>query len=90
MSVVMLNVALQSVVILSVFYVQCRKQDHYAECYYEECRHAESRYAERRDFKCRHAECHYAECRGTDKPSHHYVLSLMDDVGCGRKDYKQL
>ncbi len=34
---------------LSVYYTECRKQAHYAEC----------RYAE-----CRNAECRYAECRG--------------------------
>jgi hypothetical protein len=43
-----------SVSMLSVIYVECRKQAHYAECHYAECHYAE----------CHYAECHYAECRG--------------------------
>jgi hypothetical protein len=34
---------------LSVFYPECRKQTHYAECHYAECHYA---------------ECRCAECRG--------------------------
>ncbi len=40
---------------LRVFYAECRKQYHYAECHY-----AERHYAE-----CHYAEWHYAECHGT-------------------------
>ncbi len=40
---------------LNVFYAECRKETHNAECHYAEC--------------C-YAECRYAECHGSKKPSY--------------------
>jgi hypothetical protein len=43
-----------SIFMLIVFYAECYKQYHNAECRYAECRYAESHYP----------ECRYTECRG--------------------------
>jgi hypothetical protein len=37
---------MQSIVMLSVKYVECLIKAHYAECHYAVCRYAECRYAE--------------------------------------------
>ncbi len=59
-----------SVIIRSVTYVECPKEDHYAECHHAECHFAERHYAEH----------HYAECHGTNNLEFHPVslsLSLL-------------
>ncbi len=48
-----------SVILLSVFYVECHNKVHNSECHNSECHNAECHNSE-----CHYAECHYAECRG--------------------------
>ncbi len=43
---------------LSVTFVECRKQTHYPKCRYAECRYA----------SCRYAECRGASLTFADKP----------------------